>query len=111
MKPGEIITEPGEIELNAGRETRTVVVANHGDQTSSVAPIRKAPPWIHATTGTGSDDAGTTTRDEPGTAAALIVSVVPTFRSANPAATANTATARVMRFICLAWSCARSSAA
>jgi urease subunit beta len=32
MKPGEIITEPGEIELNAGRETRTVVVANHGDR-------------------------------------------------------------------------------
>jgi urease subunit beta len=32
MKPGEIITEPGEIELNADRETRTVVVANHGDR-------------------------------------------------------------------------------
>jgi len=37
MKPGEIITEPGEIELNgpvngARRETRTVVVANHGDR-------------------------------------------------------------------------------
>src|SRR5262245_11070825 len=32
MKPGEILTEPGEIELNAGRETRTVVVANHGDR-------------------------------------------------------------------------------
>lgn len=32
MIPGEIITAPGEIEINAGRETRTVEVANSGDR-------------------------------------------------------------------------------
>ncbi|MBV8224984.1 MAG: urease subunit beta [Verrucomicrobia bacterium] len=32
MSPGEIITEPGDIELNAGRETVTLVVANRGDR-------------------------------------------------------------------------------
>ena len=32
MKPGEIITEPGEIELNAGRKTQSVVVKNTGDR-------------------------------------------------------------------------------
>ncbi|GLU30463.1 urease subunit beta [Trinickia caryophylli] len=32
MIPGEIIIEPGEIELNAGRETRTLKVANTGDR-------------------------------------------------------------------------------
>jgi urease subunit beta len=32
MKPGEIITEPGEIELNAGRPTCSVVVKNVGDR-------------------------------------------------------------------------------
>lgn len=32
MKPGEIITQPGEIELNVGRETVTVSVANSGDR-------------------------------------------------------------------------------
>lgn len=32
MKPGEIITEPGEIELNAGRTTVSVVVKNTGDR-------------------------------------------------------------------------------
>ncbi|MBV1788129.1 urease subunit beta [Marinobacterium sp. D7] len=32
MKPGEILTEPGEIELNAGRETLTIEVANTGDR-------------------------------------------------------------------------------
>jgi len=30
--PGELITAPGEIELNAGRETRTVRVVNTGDR-------------------------------------------------------------------------------
>jgi urease subunit beta len=30
--PGELITAPGEIELNAGRETRTVRVSNTGDR-------------------------------------------------------------------------------
>jgi urease subunit beta len=32
MIPGEILTEAGEIELNAGRETRRVTVANTGDR-------------------------------------------------------------------------------
>jgi len=32
MTPGEIIVEDGEIELNAGREAITVVVANTGDR-------------------------------------------------------------------------------
>lgn len=32
MKPGEIITAAGEIELNAGRPTVTVTVANTGDR-------------------------------------------------------------------------------
>ncbi len=32
MIPGEIFIEPGEIELNAGRETVTLVVANSGDR-------------------------------------------------------------------------------
>ena len=32
MIPGEIITEPGEIELNKGRKTVTITVANTGDR-------------------------------------------------------------------------------
>ncbi|MBF0163728.1 MAG: urease subunit beta [Magnetococcales bacterium] len=32
MIPGEMSIQPGEILLNAGRETRTVVVANRGDR-------------------------------------------------------------------------------
>ncbi len=32
MIPGELLAEPGEIELNAGRATRTLVVANTGDR-------------------------------------------------------------------------------
>ena len=32
MIPGELITAPGEIELNAGREVRTVRVVNAGDR-------------------------------------------------------------------------------
>lgn len=32
MIPGEIITQPGTIELNAGRETLTIEVANTGDR-------------------------------------------------------------------------------
>jgi urease subunit beta len=32
MIPGEILTEPGDIELNAGRETRRLTVANIGDR-------------------------------------------------------------------------------
>jgi len=32
MIPGEYFIQPGEIELNAGRETVTLVVANSGDR-------------------------------------------------------------------------------
>ncbi len=32
MIPGELLTEPGEIELNVGRETVTLTVANTGDR-------------------------------------------------------------------------------
>jgi urease subunit beta len=32
MIPGEVITEAGDIELNVGRETRRVTVANVGDR-------------------------------------------------------------------------------
>ena len=32
MIPGEILAEPGEIELNAGRDVATVEVANTGDR-------------------------------------------------------------------------------
>ncbi|GAB4133899.1 MAG: urease subunit beta [Cyanobacteria bacterium J069] len=32
MTPGELIIEPGEIELNAGRPTVTLAVANTGDR-------------------------------------------------------------------------------
>ena len=32
MIPGEIITQPGDIELNVGRDTVTVSVANTGDR-------------------------------------------------------------------------------
>ena len=32
MIPGEVITQPGELTLNAGRETVTLEVANSGDR-------------------------------------------------------------------------------
>ena len=32
MIPGELITQPGDVELNAGRETRTLRVSNTGDR-------------------------------------------------------------------------------
>lgn len=32
MKPGEIITEPGELEINAGKPVTTLTVANSGDR-------------------------------------------------------------------------------
>lgn len=32
MKPGEIITAPGDLELNEGRDTLSVEVANTGDR-------------------------------------------------------------------------------
>jgi urease subunit beta len=32
MIPGEIFTQPGDIEINAGRQTATLTVANTGDR-------------------------------------------------------------------------------
>ncbi|NJL01849.1 MAG: urease subunit beta [Spirulinaceae cyanobacterium RM2_2_10] len=32
MIPGELLVEPGEIELNVGRELKTLTVANSGDR-------------------------------------------------------------------------------
>jgi urease subunit beta len=32
MIPGEIVTQAGDIELNSGRETRTLAVSNSGDR-------------------------------------------------------------------------------
>jgi urease subunit beta len=32
MRPGELVTQPGEVELNQGRATRTLRVANTGDR-------------------------------------------------------------------------------
>ena len=32
MIPGELITQPGELEINSGRETITLTVANIGDR-------------------------------------------------------------------------------
>lgn len=32
MIPGELITQPGDLEINAGRETVTVAVSNTGDR-------------------------------------------------------------------------------
>lgn len=39
MQPGEIITAAGEIELNAGRERVTVIVANRGDRPIQVGSL------------------------------------------------------------------------
>ncbi len=32
MKPGELLVEDGELELNAGRASKTIIVANTGDR-------------------------------------------------------------------------------
>ena len=32
LVPGEVFTEPGEIELNVGRKTKTLTVSNAGDR-------------------------------------------------------------------------------
>ncbi len=32
MIPGQVMTEPGEIELNVGRKTKTLTVSNSGDR-------------------------------------------------------------------------------
>lgn len=74
MIPGEVLTAPGEIELNAGRPVTTVEVANTGDR-----PIQVGSHYhFHETNGALSFDreaargmrldipAGTAVRFEPG---------------------------------------------
>jgi urease subunit beta len=72
--PGELITQPGEIELNAGRETRTMRVVNTGDRPIQVgshfhfADVNDALRFDRdAATGFRLDvPAGTSVRFEPG---------------------------------------------
>jgi urease subunit beta len=74
MIPGEIVTQPGEIELNAGRETKTVRVVNTGDRPIQVgshfhfADVNDALQFDRDTaTGFRVDiPAGTSIRFEPG---------------------------------------------
>jgi urease subunit beta len=74
MIPGELVTQPGEIELNAGRETRTLRVVNTGDRPIQVgshfhfADVNDALQFDRdAATGFRLDiPAGTSIRFEPG---------------------------------------------
>ncbi len=74
MIPGEVITVPGEIELNAGQATTTLTVANTGDrpvQIGSHYHFAEANPALHfdraAARGQRLDiAAGTAVRFEPG---------------------------------------------
>jgi urease subunit beta len=74
MKPGEIITADGEIELNAGRATTTLTVSNTGDrpiQVGSHYPFAETNPALSfdrdAARGKRLDiAAGTAVRFEPG---------------------------------------------
>ena len=74
MIPGEIITAGGDIELNAGRETLSVIVANSGDrpiQVGSHYHFFETNPALHfdrnQTRGLRLDiPAGTAVRFEPG---------------------------------------------
>jgi urease subunit beta len=74
MIPGELVTAPGEIELNAGRKTRTVRVVNTGDRPIQVgshfhfADVNDALKFDRDTaTGFRLDiPAGTSVRFEPG---------------------------------------------
>jgi urease subunit beta len=74
MIPGELVTAPGEIELNAGRKTRTVRVVNTGDRPIQVgshfhfADVNDALKFDRDTaTGFRLDvPAGTSNRFEPG---------------------------------------------
>jgi urease subunit beta len=74
MIPGELVTQPGEIELNAGRETKTVRVVNTGDRPIQVgshfhfADVNDALQFDRDTaTGFRLDiPAGTSIRFEPG---------------------------------------------
>ncbi|MEY3334799.1 MAG: hypothetical protein RLZZ176_3102 [Cyanobacteriota bacterium] len=40
MIPGEIITPAGEIELNAGRPTTKLIIANTGDRIREIDPFK-----------------------------------------------------------------------
>jgi urease subunit beta len=74
MIPGELVTAPGEIELNAGRETVTLRVVNTGDRPIQVgshfhfADVNAALAFDReAATGFRLDvPAGTSVRFEPG---------------------------------------------
>jgi len=74
MKPGEIITQPGEIELNLGRATVTIEVANTGDrpiQVGSHYHFFETNPALRFERGQARGfrldiPAGTATRFEPG---------------------------------------------
>jgi urease subunit beta len=62
MIPGEVVTAGGEIELNAGRETRTLRVLNRGDR-----PIQVGSHFHFADVNDALDfPAGTSVRFEPG---------------------------------------------
>lgn len=62
MIPGELLAEPGDIELNAGRPTITLTVANTGDrpiqvgshyhffETNTALPLTGTPPAATAST-------------------------------------------------------------
>lgn len=76
MIPGEVMTAPGEIELNAGREAVTLMVANTGDR-----PVQVGSHYHFAETNSALDfdrkaargmrldiAAGTAVRFEPGQA-------------------------------------------
>jgi urease subunit gamma/beta len=74
MVPGEVLTEPGDILMNEGRETASVTVANTGDrpiQVGSHYHFFETNPALHfdrsATRGMRLDiPAGTAVRFEPG---------------------------------------------
>jgi len=74
MIPGELITAPGELELNAGRETQSLRVMNTGDRPIQVgshfhfAAVNKALVFDRDAAGGFRLDvpAGTSVRFEPG---------------------------------------------
>ncbi len=74
MMPGELVTAAGELELNAGRETRTVRVMNTGDRPIQVgshfhfAQVNEALAFDRAAADGFRLDvpAGTSVRFEPG---------------------------------------------
>ena len=55
--PGELLPEPGELELNAGRPVTTLSVSNSGDRPVQVAPISISPKPTPPCSSTGSQPA------------------------------------------------------